>query len=148
MGDWGLSAKLQQDAEEVYIMLAALDTSDSVLRRREFAKALSGRDIDHKELFAAMDPDDTGMVMWGQWMQHISDAHNEREAECAAARRCSTDGGKESGLGAPGGRVKSTCAANVVVDHLPCHVAAIRTGLAGEAWDSHTGHCGSCGLSN
>ena len=83
MGDWGLSAKLQQDAEEVYIMLAALDTSDSVLRRREFAKALSGRDIDHKELFAAMDPENTGMVMWGQWMQHISDAHNEREAECA-----------------------------------------------------------------
>ena len=72
----------------------------------------------------------------------------QREAECAAARRCSTGGAKESGLGAPGGREKSTCAANVVVDHLPCHVAAIRTGLAGEAWDRHTGHSSSCGLSN
>ena len=26
----------------------------------------------------------------------------QREAECAAARRCSTSGAKESGLGAPG----------------------------------------------
>ena len=57
----------------------------------------------------------------------------QREAECAAARRCSTGGAKESGLGAPGGREKSTCAAIVVVDHLPCHVAPIQMGLAGRA---------------
>ena len=72
----------------------------------------------------------------------------QREAECAAARRCSTGGAKESGLGAPGGREKSTCAANVVVDHLPCHMAAIRMGLAGDPWASHTGICESCDLTN
>ena len=72
----------------------------------------------------------------------------QREAECAAARRCSTGGAKESGLGALGGREKASCAANVVVDHLPCHVAPIQMRLAGEAWHSHTGHCDSCDLSN
>ena len=70
----------------------------------------------------------------------------QREAECAAARRCSTRGAKESGLGAPGGREKSSCAAIVVVD--PCHVMwrQSRTGLAGGAWHGHADSSGSCGL--
>ena len=68
------------------------------------------------------------------------------KAQCAAASRCSTGGAKESGLGAPGGREKSSCAA--MLSSTTCHVMLrqSRTGLAGGAWHGHADSSGSCGL--